>query len=389
MAVNTSLTVNASDALPNLLGRSRCGSSQSSVAASSRKNTWDDFECDYEQGPLQSWLEPEPESDSDDQSTRASHTRSTGRHSTNVSESSSDGSVEHTSKLCHSRDGSLTSTHSPAAAMGEKGGCSNLGVACSDAPKTTPSPTVCIWVQVPMMNMALAQPYLQPTQFPVGFYQNCWDQISPPPPGQYVAVGSPFGLNTPTGTLNSTPHMSNVVSADPCAMPLEQRTMLSAPPGTWNSTSSVVNLPADPCAMVNDQKTTLMLRNIPNNYEPTRLMALLDAEGFAAQYDFVYLPRDFKSRVALGYGFVNFTTVAHALRAFRVFTEFTNWGSSSKKACQVQWSRTQGFAANVEAVRTSPAMRKSVVETFKPVILQNGVRIKFPSALSACNKKEA
>ena len=45
---------------------------------------------------------------------------------------------------------------------------------------------------------------------------------------------------------------------------------------------------------------TVMLRNLPNNYSRAMLLELLDSEGFAGQYDFFYLPMDFKSRASLG-----------------------------------------------------------------------------------------
>jgi len=126
------------------------------------------------------------------------------------------------------------------------------------------------------------------------------------------------------------------------------------------------------------QKTTLMLRHIPNNSDPEDVLALLDSYGFAGHYDFFYLPRDFKSRAALGYAFVNFVSSHIALRAFQVFDKFDGWRGRSHKACEVQWCRNQGLVQNVEAIRSSPVMRKSVADKFKPFVFQNGVRIEFP-----------
>jgi len=37
----------------------------------------------------------------------------------------------------------------------------------------------------------------------------------------------------------------------------------------------------------------VMLRSLPNNYTRAMMQALLDKEGFAAKYDFLYLPIDF------------------------------------------------------------------------------------------------
>jgi RNA recognition motif-containing protein len=125
--------------------------------------------------------------------------------------------------------------------------------------------------------------------------------------------------------------------------------------------------------------TTLMLRNIPNNHDPEKMQILLDDLGFAGKYDFVYLPRDFRSRAALGYGFVNFTAEVHAKLAYTLLDNFNDWNSNSQKKCEVQWSRTQGFKANVEAVQNSPALRRCLPSNFRPLLLQNGKRIPFPT----------
>merc|ERR1740127_314551 len=53
------------------------------------------------------------------------------------------------------------------------------------------------------------------------------------------------------------------------------------------------------------QRTTVMLRNLPNNYSRAMFLSMLDSEGFSGAYDFVYLPIDFCSRACLGYAFVN------------------------------------------------------------------------------------
>merc|ERR1740123_2226645 len=42
------------------------------------------------------------------------------------------------------------------------------------------------------------------------------------------------------------------------------------------------------------ERTTVMLRNLPNDYTRDMLLALLDKEGFQGKYNFVYLPMDFK-----------------------------------------------------------------------------------------------
>lgn len=47
-------------------------------------------------------------------------------------------------------------------------------------------------------------------------------------------------------------------------------------------------------------RTTVMLRNVPNDYTRQMLLDMLDDEGFKALYDFVYLPIDARRRRASG-----------------------------------------------------------------------------------------
>jgi len=53
--------------------------------------------------------------------------------------------------------------------------------------------------------------------------------------------------------------------------------------------------------------TTVMLRNIPNEYTQNMLVQQL-RKSFRGRFDFVYLPVDSKKRCHVGYGFINFST---------------------------------------------------------------------------------
>merc|ERR1719377_166778 len=66
-------------------------------------------------------------------------------------------------------------------------------------------------------------------------------------------------------------------------------------------------------------RTTVMLRNMPNNYTREMLLELVDSMGFTGCYDFAYLPVDFKSQAGLGYAFINFVSTAEAQRCFECF----------------------------------------------------------------------
>lgn len=126
-------------------------------------------------------------------------------------------------------------------------------------------------------------------------------------------------------------------------------------------------------------RTTLMLKNMPNNQTRKMLIEMLDREGFALCYDFVYLPYDFKTGASLGYAFVNFLTPDAALRAFQGFDGYCRWTIPSRKVCGVGWSEPhQGLEAHIERYRDSPVMHHDVPEKFKPLILKNGMSVPFP-----------
>jgi hypothetical protein len=126
-------------------------------------------------------------------------------------------------------------------------------------------------------------------------------------------------------------------------------------------------------------RTTVMLRNLPNNYSRAMLLDLIDSEGFAKLYDFIYLPIDFKSRASLGYAFVNMTN-HEAAKCFRdTFDGFSNWILPSRKVCGVNWSGPhQGLEAHIERYRNSPVMHEAVPDIYKPALFMDGQRAVFP-----------
>lgn len=125
--------------------------------------------------------------------------------------------------------------------------------------------------------------------------------------------------------------------------------------------------------------TTVMFRNLPNDYTRDMFLELLDAAGFAGCYDFVYLPFDFKKQSNLGYAFANLLTHDHAQRAWAGLEGFRDWKVASQKVLSVSWSKPlQGLAANIERYRDSPVMHKDVPERFKPLLFKKGRSVKFP-----------
>jgi len=128
-----------------------------------------------------------------------------------------------------------------------------------------------------------------------------------------------------------------------------------------------------------EERTTVMLRNLPNNYTREMFLVMLDDNGLKGQYDFAYLPCDFQRRANLGYAFVNLVDSKAVESLWRIFHGFSAWALPSSKVCQVSWSGPhQGFKAHLERYRNSPVMHESVPDEYKPVIFSNGVRKAFP-----------
>jgi len=125
--------------------------------------------------------------------------------------------------------------------------------------------------------------------------------------------------------------------------------------------------------------TTIMMKNIPNNMSRDQLLDVINAEGFAGLYDFVYLPIDFKTSVGLGYSFINFEDPEVADR-FRFHFQGFSWDSQSKKVCKAVWSESlQGREAHIERYRNSPVMHHSMPANCKPVLFENGKMVPFPA----------
>lgn len=127
------------------------------------------------------------------------------------------------------------------------------------------------------------------------------------------------------------------------------------------------------------QRTTVMLRNLPNNYTRSMLLELLDAEGFAGKYDFLYMPIDFRTHAALGYGFVNMACYKDAEDLMQVFEGLARWALPSSKVCSASWSQPhQGLDSHIVRYRSSPLMHEAVPDEYRPILFSGGVRIPFP-----------
>lgn len=129
-----------------------------------------------------------------------------------------------------------------------------------------------------------------------------------------------------------------------------------------------------------DNRTTVMLRNLPNNYTRSMLIAMLNKEGFSGQFDFIYLPMDFRSHACLGYAFINLIHPSMVSGFWAAFDGYSSWFIPSRKVCYVSWCGPhQGCQAHVERYRNSPVMHPEVPDEYKPMVFVCGMPVEFPA----------
>ena len=130
--------------------------------------------------------------------------------------------------------------------------------------------------------------------------------------------------------------------------------------------------------------TTLMLRQLPPSFTRDMLADLLDAEGFAGAYDFIYMPMNLRSNTSFAYAFVNMTLPLEAERCRVRLSGFSRWPVPCECACVTSWADLQqGLVANIDRYRNSPVMHESVPDNYKPAIYAKGVRARFPPPTKA------
>ncbi|RLN34279.1 protein MEI2-like 6 [Panicum miliaceum] len=102
------------------------------------------------------------------------------------------------------------------------------------------------------------------------------------------------------------------------------------------------------------RSTTLMIRNIPNDFRRTRLMQIIDQHcsienakitsgGVKSEYDFLYLPIDFRTGANKGYAFVNLTTPEAARRLHDHLHGHCWRVNGSGKTCEVNHGDIEGL----------------------------------------------
>lgn len=119
-----------------------------------------------------------------------------------------------------------------------------------------------------------------------------------------------------------------------------------------------------------DNITTLMIRNVPNQYSRDDFVGELERFGLAGSFDFVYLPVDQYRRWNVGYAFVNFVSSEDASMASQRLTDHPFRHSWKGKLAKVSSAHLQGLRANLEHYCRTTVIN-APVEGHRPLVLGN------------------
>ncbi|RHY28577.1 hypothetical protein DYB32_005863 [Aphanomyces invadans] len=118
-----------------------------------------------------------------------------------------------------------------------------------------------------------------------------------------------------------------------------------------------------------DTRTTLMIRNIPNKYTQTMLLAEINHHGHHGSYDFFYLPIDFKNKCNMGYAFINFMMTDAIVPFYNAFNGQRWRNFNSEKVCAISYARLQGKAAMINRFQNSSVLDKH--ESYRPLVFKS------------------
>lgn len=116
-----------------------------------------------------------------------------------------------------------------------------------------------------------------------------------------------------------------------------------------------------------DVRTSLMIRNIPNKYTRSMLLAeFKDCNHGPGMIDFFYLPIDFRNKCNRGYAFVNFVNYRDIVTFYHTYNG-KGWKTfKSDKICEITYARIQGKASMLKRFQNSALMEKD--PEYRPVV---------------------
>ena len=130
-----------------------------------------------------------------------------------------------------------------------------------------------------------------------------------------------------------------------------------------------------------DSRTTLVLKNLPRQFDKEALKDLLEKLGFRGFFDFLYVPLQWNQESCVGYGLVNLTSPEVARRLWKSFDRGTE---SCEEDLEVCWdTRHQGLDQLIKYYRNNSVMHPLLPEHCKPMLLLHGEQVEFPAPTKA------
>lgn len=161
------------------------------------------------------------------------------------------------------------------------------------------------------------------------------------------------------------------VTDNTSAWPNDSQTMCCIVP-VMSASVATARRPAMP-----EWRTTLILRGVAGEALWEDVAELLNVAGFRGQYDFVYVPVNFKRLVAVGHAVLNFATAQSAEAALGGLQGAQLHGQT----LILEWSESvQGVEALIKKYRNSSVMNVHVKVKHKPALFNaKGLRLSFPA----------
>jgi len=132
-------------------------------------------------------------------------------------------------------------------------------------------------------------------------------------------------------------------------------------------------------AGVSSQVTTLMIRNIPNRYTQTELLAEIKEAGFDNKFDFFYLPMDHETHANFGYAFINFVDEREVDPFTKRFNGLKLNRFTSNKIIQIVPAQLQGFQANLQHYCKKAVCTDDNID-YRPLFFVDGKCLEFHRA---------
>lgn len=117
--------------------------------------------------------------------------------------------------------------------------------------------------------------------------------------------------------------------------------------------------------------TSVIMRNVPNEYTRNTIMEKLNCSGFAGDYDFLYLPYDSTRKCNTGKVIINFCDVKASQRFIHLFHDAVP-SAGSRTVFQVEKTTVQGKNASVQHVlNTTPRDYFKNIPDWMPLVFDS------------------